>query len=279
MEITVNPGSKGLAVIITNDYLGVSGYTELTGTTEDGKRLKTAFEKLEFDVHWERNARLEKLQRLMRELRDLEYESVKHCKCIALVFSGHGITGGELITQDGKRFNTCHEFISPILPGEASQIGGIPKIFLIDACRGDNKTETVKVPKIATGKGNATEGDSDLPRPKPEGDPVHQRKGGYEIPLLDLPQKGSFLVAYSTLPGCIANEYNGQMKGSLWLDIIARKLQEDETVENMLTDVNEELLSKCQKEGYDYQQPEKLVRLNKRLYLLRDHPSTSTGRC
>ena len=276
----MNLASRGLAVIITNDYQGNSGYAELPGTIEDGNRLKTAFEKLHFDVHWEPNATLDKLQQLMCKLRDLEHESVKHYKCIAIVFSGHGVTGGELIAQDGKRFDTCRDFITPVLPGKAQKIGGIPKIFLIDACRGDNKTETVKVPKIATGKGNAAEGDSESPRLKPEGDPVPQRKGGYEIPLQDLPKEGNFLVAYSTLPGCIANEYKGQMKGSLWLDIIARELPEkDETVENLLTDVNEELLSKCQEEGYDYQQPEKLVRLNKRLYLLRDDPSISTGRC
>ena len=280
----VKPDSKGLAVIITNDYQGSSRYTELTGTVEDGNRLKRAFEKLGFAVHWEKNTSLETLQRLVWELRDLEYESVKDCKCITLVFSGHGVAGGELITQDGKSFDTCTQLISPILPGEARQIGGIPKIFLIDACRGDSKTETVKVPKIATGKGNAAEGDSELPRSKPEGDPVHQRKGGYEIPLQDLPKEGNFLVAYSTLPGCIANEYNGQLngqlKGSLWLEIIARRVQEEDvSIEDLLTIVNEELHSKCQKEGYHYQQPEKLARLNNRLFLLRDHPTISTGRC
>lgn len=274
------PDSKGLAVIITNDYRENSGYTELTGTIEDGDRLKTAFEKLGFAVHWEKNASLETLKRLVYELGDLEYESVKDYKCIALVFSGHGVTGGELITQDGKSFDTCSQLISPILPGRAPKIGGIPKIFVIDACRGDNRTETVKVPKIATGKGNAVDDDSELSRPKPEGDPVHQKKGGYEIPLQDLPKEGNFLVAYSTLPGCIANEYKGQIKGSLWLDIIARKVQEcDVSVEDLLTDVNEELLNKCREEKYDYQQPEKVSRLNKRLYLLGDDLSISTGRC
>ena len=83
--------------------------------------------------------------------------------------------------------------------------------------------------------------------------------------LRHLPQ-GEFLVAYSTLPGCVSFEYTGI--GSLWLKIIASKIPvANESIEDLLTVVNQEMMEIANKESFEFQQPEKLARLNKLLFL------------
>ena len=263
-EIRVNPTSKGLAVIITNDYIGAK-HSDLRGTHLDGERMKEAFEALKFDVCWKKNVNQTDIQQLWHEISSFNFESVKHCKCMAFVFSGHGEPegrDGKLIMQDDTKIDICKDFIAPVLPGNAKMIGDIPKIFFIDACRGDEATETVDVPtrQGATGKGSPSNDDSTTP----------SRKGCYQIDLQKVPAEGSCLIAYSTLPGCKSNEYTG--KGSLWLEFLAKHLTtSSETIETLLTDVNKELLGYYRDhDSFEFQQPEKLVRLNERLYLLKD---------
>ena len=261
-EIRVNRTSKGLAAIITNDYAGAK-HKELSGTHMDGERMKEAFEALKFDVCWKKNVNQNDIQQLWREINSLNFELVKHYNCMAFVFSGHGEPegrDGKLIMQDDTKIDICKDFIAPVLPGNAKLIGDIPKIFFIDACRGDEATETVDVPTRhgATGKGSPSNTDS-----------ATSRKGCYQIDLQKVPTEGSCLVAYSTLPGRRSNDYPG--KGSLWLEFLARHLTTNhETIETLLTDVNKELLDYYRKHNFEFQQPEKMSRLNKRLYLLEE---------
>ena len=260
-EIKVNPTSKGLAIIITNDYdFPGSRYKALSGTFKDGERLKKAFEALKFDVYWKRNKNQEYIQQLWREINSFDFEPVKHYKCIAFAFSGHGEPEGlegKLIMQDGTKIDICEDFISPVLPGKAPKIGDVPKIFFIDACRGDDVMETVDAPRQVTDKGS------------PNGSSSASQKGCHEIELRRLPKEANFLVTYSTLPGYRSNDYVG--KGSLWLEILARHLQVNPaSIENLLTDVNTELLAHYETNKLEFQQPEKRVYLSRRVYLLGD---------
>ena len=260
-EIKVSPTSSGLAVIITNDYIGAK-HTDLKGTYLDGQRMKEAFEALNFDVCWKQNVNQNDIQRLWGEISSFSFESVRHYKCMAFVFSGHGEPeghDGKLIMQDDTKIDICADFIAPVLPGNAKMIGDIPKIFFIDACRGDEATGTVDIP---IRNGEATR----------KGSPSNEisRKGCYRIDLQKIPAEGSFLVAYSTLPGCKSNEYTGNFKGSLWLNFLAKRLQvSDASIEDILTDVNGELLAHCREHNLEIQQPEKLGRLNGRLHMLK----------
>ena len=225
--------------------------------------MKKAFEALEFDVCWKENVKQNDIQRLWGEIRSLKFESVKHYECMAFIFSGHGEPegrDGKLIMQDDTKIDICEDFIAPVLPGNAKEMGDIPKLFFIDACRGEKATETVDVPirQGATGKGSPSNADS----------ATASRKGCYKIDLQKVPAEGSLLIAYSTLPGCKSNEYTEV--GSLWLEFLAKQLQVNPaSIEDLLTDVNEELLDYCGKRNLELQQPEKLARLNRRLHLLK----------
>ena len=281
-EIKVNKTSKGLAVIITNDYapdpnaakdeaISTSGVAtpplEQLSTNKDGTRLEQAFKTLNFDVCWKHNAKTSSIQQIWGEIKKMKYETVKHYRCIIFVFSGHGEIGGKLIMQDGCKVDICQHFIAPVLPGQARSIGKIPKVFIIDACRGEKRTEIVQVPKqSATNKGAA------LLDPK---EPV--RKGCHEI-LFSLPEEGNFLVAYSTLPGCIANDFRGD--GSLWLKLLAEEIPvSNKSIDDVLTGVNRKLHDFYREKKCEFQQPEKVSRLNDVLYLNGDNNHSYAGMC
>ena len=118
-EIRVNPTSKGLAVIITNDYVGAK-HSDLQGTHLDGERMKNAFEALNYDVCWKRNVNHNDIQKLWHEIGSFNIDSVKHYNCMAFIFSGHGEpkdSDRKLIMQDDTMIDICDHFIAPVLPG------------------------------------------------------------------------------------------------------------------------------------------------------------------
>ena len=260
MAIQDNPHARGLAVIFTNDYKHTT--SPLEGPFEDGKRLETAFKEINFDVHWKKNSTSAELRAIMDGLSKFKFERIQHYKCMVFVFSGHG-QPGKISMQDDQDIDICDDFIDPVLPGKAPEIGDVPKIFLIDACRGRDETDTALVPTSLVTREAEAEGASKNPRA--------DTTRGFNVQLQHLPKKGNFLVAYSTLPGCVSLDYNDdELIGSLWLKIIASKVPVAcESIEDLLTLVNEEMMEKANKEGFDFQQPEKLARLNK-LVVLKD---------
>ena len=245
LDAIVTPSAIGLAVIITNDYGTTESLAKLTGTQRDGQSLCEAFTRLKFDVLWKRNVNQFLLMQIIYGLSRLKYHKVKHYRCIILIFAGHGCEGDCLWTQDGKKVHITSQVVTPLLPKQAMEIGAIPKIFLIDACRGDKKTQTVVVPRS-----------SSSPKPVEEVQP----RGG-SLCEMRVPEEGNFMIAYSTLPQHKA--YEDPEKGGVWLSTLAKLLTEGKSLnslECLLTDVNEEIIGNNPRE---FQQPEKFSRLNK----------------
>ena len=253
-EVDANPKAKGLAIIITNDYIGTPEFPhkldELNGTMKDGENFWSTFSSLKFVVHWEHNVNTERLEQIMYEVKHLKHKKVKDYKCIVLVFSGHGTSGNYVYMHDRKEVNISEHLIAPLLPESVKEFGNIPKLFFIDACRGSKTMKTVVVPK---GK-SASEGTS-------------PSRGSSLISNLKVPAKGNFLVAYSTMPEYRAYEDGA---GGIWLTVLAKKIMESPGVSigDVLTDVNEELLEMTQSKEFVVQQPEQLNRLNKKVFLL-----------
>lgn len=226
--------ASGLAVIFSNDYKaakGVHGLKELTGTVEDGKKMENCFESLNFATYYDRNVSRKGMLDVITHVAKYTRYPPSY-KRIVIVFSGHGTTGQKLYTNDAGTVN-IEELLAPFDPTRAPAIGNIPKLFFIDACRGDCDNPGSVVPR-----------------------------GGKVLDTLKVPQKGNFLVAYSTLPEYKSYE---EKKGGIWITTLAEKLRsKSKSVCDILTEVNTELLKKYQDgvyRGY-IQQPEFVSRLN-----------------
>ncbi len=247
--------SLGFALIISNDYINTPELPTLTGTEVDAKLMDETFKALNFDTVRVRNLGKGRLVKLVHETAGRNYP--KSCKAIAVVFSGHGHLNNCLYIQDGNKV-AIREIVEEFLPSKAPMIGSIPKLFFIDACRGDATTQSVTVPR---GSGVHCE--------------VFQ-KGGNEVATLQVPSQGNFLLAHSTMPNYKAYELKG--KGGIWMTSLAGKLRTSrKSVEDILSEVNADMMQLFQSPDWSgrMQQPEKLSRLNKVVYL---HPEAAAGK-
>ena len=230
-----NPRVNGFALILTNDYEGMSDkLPALKGTRIDGRKMRDTMQELNFEAHWEHNASVTVTRRLIREAARCQY--LPNYRRLVFVFSGHGTTNHFLYTQDGKDIN-FHNVLTEFYPDHSPQIGAVPKLFFIDACRGPQHTQ-----------------------------PVLVCKGGHDV-TLKVPEKSNFLVAYSTMPEHRAHELEGQ--GSIWINILADELKSTEaSVLDVLTLVNRRLCSDFHNKLGLFQQPELVSRLNEEVHLL-----------
>ncbi len=238
--------SLGFALIISNDYSNTPELPTLTGTKVDAKLMDETFKALKFDTRPEHNLGRGRLMEIMRETAGRNYP--KSCKAIAVVFAGHGNSDDCLCMQDGNTVTIFREIVEEFLPGKAPTIGSIPKLFFIDACRGDATTQSVTVP----------------------------RGGGNKVATLRVPDQGNFLLAHSTMPNYEAYELKG--KGGIWMTSLARKLRTSrKSVEDILSEVNQDMMQLFQSPEWSgrMQQPEKLSRLNEIVYL---HPEVAAGK-
>ncbi len=253
---TVHLGtSLGFALIISNDYSNTPEVWELptlTGTEVDAKLMDGTFKALNFDTLPVHNLGRGRLMKVVRETAGRNYP--RSCKAIAVVFAGHGNSSNCLCMQDGSTV-AIREIVEEFLPSKAPMIGSIPKLFFIDACRGDATTQSVTVPR--------------------GGGEVFQR-GGNEVATLQVPDQGNFLLAHSTMPNYRAYELKG--KGGIWMTSLARKLRTSrKSVEDILSEVNQDMMKLFQSPDWSgrMQQPEKLSRLNQIVYL---HPEVAAGK-
>ena len=250
--IRTNPSASGLAVIISNDYGTTPGLQVLSGTTEDGKRMTSAFKFLKFATLWRQNATGHELMQLLSELSCYRNYPQSY-KCIALVFSGHGLDANHLYMQDGSLI-TINNVVEALLPKQAPQIGSIPKLFFIDACRGKRvlSNEAVVVPQ----HGGTTEKVQETPQQ------------GASDEIIHVPPKGNFLVAYSTMPDYQSYKVKG--KGGVWMTSLAERLRtSSHSVQDILSEVNNDLMQKFQEaETRPFMiQPEYISRLHGKLCL------------
>ena len=235
-KIRNQPNANGIAVIFSNDYqsatAGRHSLKELSGTEEDGKKMEHCFESLNFATYYDHNVSRKGMLDVVSYIAGYTRYPTSY-KRIVVVFSGHGTSGQTLYTNDSKTVKV-EDIIAPFDPARAPVIGNIPKLFFIDACRGDAANPGTMVPK-----------------------------GAKVLDTLNVPQKGNFLVAYSTLPEYKA--YEESKKGGVWITTLAEILRsKSKSVCDILTEVNKTLVTKYQEEifkGY-IQQPEFVSSLN-----------------
>jgi hypothetical protein len=254
--ISEHEGATGLVVIITNDYFSTPNLSELKGTEKDGHALSHAFGLLNFAVCWKTNVSGNALCQIIREMGSLKSHQVRGFQAIIFVFAGHGCEGDSLWMQDRTKLHIIHDVVDPLLPKNAKEIGNVKKAFLVDACRGEQPTQTTLVPRSNSVPGS---GGSDS-RGSPDS------RGGSLVDMTKVCGDGNFLIAYSTLPKHKAYENTGS--GGVWLSTLAELLFQNKSLfslEYLLTEVNEEMVNKMQ--GSSFQQPEKLSRLNGHLSL------------
>ena len=197
-----NSGRRGVAVIIANDYEGCSNnYPRLNGTRKDAKAMEETFQYLDFATIVKINITKDEICGLIRAVASCR-KYPEGYNCIAVVFAGHGSQNKMIVSSDEKDVNLQVEIINPFDPKNSPFIKDIPKIVLVDACRGEL-----------------------------------QPRGSHSNTDLRVPT--NVLVAYSTMDGHKAYE---EGSGGIWMQKLAAKLKvSKKSIGDTLADVNKEI--------------------------------------
>ena len=237
--------ARGLGIIITNDYID-SRQKSLRGTCKDGRSLLKTLVHSDFIVLWLHNVDQRVISDVMKEVKNLEQHSsgqalIKKYECILFAFSGHGLNNKYIVMQNNIHVDVESEVLKPLLPSSIPKFGEVPKILLIDACRGDLATETVSTKKLAA---------SDV------------------ITKDTIPAEGNYLLACATMPQHVSYMY---AHGSAWMQEFASLARHSrDSVEGVLVSVNEHLTKQANKGIIEFQQPDMYVRLSKKVHIFRE---------
>lgn len=231
-----NPGALGIAIIIANDYDNEKckelKIKKIEGPFKDAQKAELVFRSFHTICYTLVNRTAH--QTMQALLAAASYPYPDTYKWIVFIFSGHGQSELALYAQDGSTIR-IQVIIDLFQPESTPQNGNIPKLFFIDACRGNEETDTVLVPRGET---------DDAPIPR----------GGETLEILRLPSKCNTLVGYSTLPHKLAYEADN---GGLWMSFLLDRIkQQDNSVVEILTEVNGDIVQHYQDVEGKMQAPE-----------------------
>ena len=221
----------GVAVILTNDYIGCPDCTELPGRREDHRTWKRALGDLRFDVRSYCNLSRVETIRLLEHVSTLEMSATSGDvkQHLVFVYSGHG-QKDYIVCQDGQSLSTDN-VCEPFLQHRCGT--NVAKLLFFDACRGE---------KLDKGRVYA--------RSVSEPGRVADRGGTIAQGEL-MPSEGNYLVVFSTLPDYIAQElfsFSGSTSHGMWSQMFAPILATyNKPLTSLIADVNWKMVCECRR--------------------------------
>ncbi|CAG7717488.1 unnamed protein product [Allacma fusca] len=192
-EMMLKP--RGFALIINNIKFASEDIGKFrSGAEYDTIHLKKLFEAFDFEVTFRHNITRDDLDNVFDEfIRKFELTSVNAC-FVAVMSHGHEDC---LLMRDGSYALIWTDIVSRLNNRNCPTLMRIPKIFLINACRGDQRDHGVSVQEtyasVSTSRLSTTHTDQCDDEIHP---PIEFKKD---------PQVRDIIVCYSSVPGFVAN--------------------------------------------------------------------------
>ncbi|XP_044153482.1 caspase-3-like [Bufo gargarizans] len=197
---------KSHCLILNMEYFDIHGFQRREGTQKDKNTLKETFNKLGFQVRIEENLTHKEIGTVLQEV---AVDDHSHRSCFVCAILSHGTEDGIFARDNIFTLNWLVSFFSK---SNCKSLAGKPKLFFIQACRGDEYDF-------------GTEIDGTL-------DSV-QSLAPHTLKEKDM------LYAYSTPPGYFA--WRNNIKGSWFIQSLCKMLQDHENkleLMQILTRVN-----------------------------------------
>jgi len=201
---------RGRAIIFNHekfeDYLRVE---KRTGTNTDKIRLKQCFEKLKFDVDVFDDSKVDEIRNKLTEISKAGH---KNEDCLVVAVLTHGQGKKNLFAYDG--YYETNTLFSSFTADVCPELAGKPKIFIIQACRGETISESMNFKsgiKVDSHKINS--------------DGIIHR---YSIPV-----EADQLVAFSTYEGRVA--VRETTDGTWFIQELCNELEDNGEMVDLLT--------------------------------------------
>ena len=229
-KMTANP--RGMTLIINNKLFNDGKKKTRKGSEKDVDLVKALFSDLGFMVQTEENLTKEDM---MNKIDDVVCQDHSSYDCFVLWLMSHG-ESGKVMCSDGKMIliDTLHEMFS-----SCSTLGGKPKLFFIQACRGDEKDEGMLV--------TTDQNTPDISAYKQLNDSNEANKavspgGSVNKKATIIPKNSDFLYAFSTVDNFVSFRHEEQ--GSYFVRNLVEVFHEcvaNDHLLDILTSVNQKV--------------------------------------
>ena len=250
---------RGMALIINNKHFHPKcGMNMRKGTDVDAANLQQAFKFLGFLATVLHDQGTNDMEDNLRKLARYDHSNYD---CVVVCILTHGVEG-KLYGSDGNLIEV-QRLIRLFNGDQAPYLVGKPKLFFIQACRGDSfdygRDES-------DGHQNDTDG---VPAQEPV---IIERALGEGVDETDakmsaLPVEADMLLAYATVPGYVS--WRNSERGSWFVQALTEVLVHDATkddVTHMMVSVNRKVATEFEAKGRRKQMPAPVVQLLKKLY-------------
>ena len=248
---------RGYCIIINN--MNFTSMKDRPGSNWDAQALQDVFGNyLGFHVEPFKDLSSKEIRTLMQNLQDKDHSKLD---CLVVAILSHG-ENGNVYGTDGVMVSV--ECITGYFSGtQCPSLGGKPKVFIMQACRGKKFDYGAHVV--------ATDGpDGDDPRELEEIVMTEDETdgGGYEMAL---PEEADYILAYATTPGYVS--WRNSAFGTWFIKALTDVLREQAHQEDflsMLTEVNRKVAEEFESRGKNKQMPAPVTMLRYKLYF---HPT------
>ncbi|XP_026989255.1 caspase 20, apoptosis-related cysteine peptidase [Tachysurus fulvidraco] len=238
--------------LIINNITFESPRQVRNGSILDEESLKKVFQWLGFSLHVYRNQTAEQMKVLLKTFNQKHHDG----DCFVCCILSHGSKDGVLGTDRGiiSKDDICGPFSGNLCPSLVNK----PKVFFIQACRGDQHQQAVEVQSDSYGEDMEMEME----------DKESLELDSFEITTI--PSDADFLVVWSSTNGCVSIRETAS--GSWFIQSLCEQLKthcpKGEDVPSILLRVNNEVGGKTARIRYvapTKQMPVHEVTLRKKL--------------
>ena len=201
---------RGITLIVNNklfdDHPEHGKQAIRHGSEEDVRQVQDLFKNLGFEVLTEENLTR---QQLLEQLDSVAYKDHSDYDCFVLWLMTHG-KSGEVFCSDGETvpIQKAHDMFS-----QCTTLRGKPKLFFIQACRGDEKDEGVSVTtdQVVFAKQSTSSH-------------IYSQTDASESPASRIPKHADFLYSYSTVDDHVS--YRHSDLGSYYVRALVEAFRE-----------------------------------------------------
>ncbi|XP_066256108.1 caspase-1-like [Euwallacea similis] len=216
----MNHKNRGIALIFNHRRFDSIFYKERKGTERDRAAMEALLRKLSFHVEIYEDYTLKEIRNSLRVVSKMNHSDND---CLVVAVLSHGRTSGRIAARDDE-YN-IDELMKAFDGHHCPSLAGKPKLFFIQACRGDDVDSGVRVQSDASNKSTV-----------------------YKIPTM-----ADILIMYATVEGYAA--WRDQNKGSWFIQTLVKKLEEhhdQRDLVSILTMVNREVAMGFESHSGDY---------------------------
>ncbi|KAK9506203.1 hypothetical protein O3M35_008179 [Rhynocoris fuscipes] len=214
-EYNMSHPRRGIAVIFNNEEFRSEPTRK--GSDNDVVALLNMYQLLGFEVEVYNNLDLDKLRATINNLTQLDYSD---CDCLSITVLTHGLESNYLHARD--LLYRVENLWQPFTADQCPTLAGKPKLFFIQACRGQNFDNGVRL--VSRTQTDGAGGDS------------------YKIPKM-----ADFLIVFSTVEGFYS--WRNPENGTWFIQSLCRVISENYES----TDLLKMMTKVCRSVAIDYE--------------------------